>query len=163
MRIEELAERLRGKRNGDDRWMASCPVAATHANGDVSPSLSLRRGRAGRNLLHCFSGDSVQDIAAALGIPIAEVLYEFPSGRPAPNRARSMAARLYGEMLAQKWVGHLEEYQAADEIRTASKLIRDTRQQATARGLDAADETIWGLLALAAAAQREVWLLEEAL
>jgi hypothetical protein len=157
MKIEDLAERLRAKKTGSG-WMARCP-----AHGDTSPSLSLRRGRAGRILLHCFAGDTPQEIAGAIGVAIAELLHEAPAGRPAPVRPRSMADRLLAEALSQKWVRHLEEYQTADEIRGASKLIQHTRQQATTRGLALADEATWDLLAMAAAAEREVLALEAAL
>jgi hypothetical protein len=46
-------------------FQCRCP-GPSHRNGDQNPSLSIRDGRDGRLLLHCFAGCSFDDIVAAL-------------------------------------------------------------------------------------------------
>ena len=61
----EIALALKGQRAGADSYLCHCP-GPTHRRGDVNPSLSIRVGRDGKLLLHCFSGDDYADVVAAL-------------------------------------------------------------------------------------------------
>jgi hypothetical protein len=56
---------LGGKRTRSDSYICRCP-SPIHRRGDINPSLSIRTGREGKVLLHCFSGDDYADIVAAL-------------------------------------------------------------------------------------------------
>jgi hypothetical protein len=61
----EVAAILRGKRQTNGSYMCSCPCRL-HRRGDVNPSLSVRDGRCGRPVLHCFAGGDHRDIIDAL-------------------------------------------------------------------------------------------------
>lgn len=61
----EVAAILRGKRQADGGYMCSCP-GPLHRRGDRNPSLSVKDGRHGRALLHCFAGCAYGEIVAAL-------------------------------------------------------------------------------------------------
>ena len=56
---------LGGRRIKHHSFICHCPCAL-HAHGDRNPSLSVRDGDSGRLLLHCFAGDSYDDVVAAL-------------------------------------------------------------------------------------------------
>jgi putative DNA primase/helicase len=61
----DIAIALGGRKIGDGSYLCHCP-GPSHRRGDLNPSLSIRDGDNGRLLLHCFSGDSYDDIVAAL-------------------------------------------------------------------------------------------------
>ena len=72
MGADALISRLdRVKQTGAGRWLARCP-----AHADKSPSLSIRETPDGRTLLHCFSGCSVEEILAALGLTFDDLFPE---------------------------------------------------------------------------------------
>ena len=64
-RARDIAIALGGRKIGDGSYRCHCP-GPSHRRGDLNPSLSIRDGDNGRLLLHCFSGDSYDDIVAAL-------------------------------------------------------------------------------------------------
>ena len=61
----EIALALKGQRTGADSYLCRCP-GPMHRRGDVNPSLSVKVSDRGRLLLHCFVGDSYEEIVAAL-------------------------------------------------------------------------------------------------
>jgi hypothetical protein len=61
MTTETFAHLLEARRAGRGRWQARCP-----AHRDRHPSLSIREGRGGRVLLHCFAGCDLSEILTAL-------------------------------------------------------------------------------------------------
>ena len=61
----EVAAILRGKRQANGSYLCSCPCGI-HRRGDINPSLSVRDGRCGRPVLHCFAGGDHRDIIDAL-------------------------------------------------------------------------------------------------
>jgi hypothetical protein len=63
----EVAAILRGKRQADGSYMCSCP-GPLHRHGDRNPSLSVKDGRNGRALLHCFAGCAYDEIVTALSV-----------------------------------------------------------------------------------------------
>jgi len=72
--VREVLARLDGVRQtGPDRWVALCP-----AHDDRRPSLSLREGRDGRVLLHCFAGCGGLAVLDALGLEWRD-LYPRPA------------------------------------------------------------------------------------
>lgn len=86
MMTEEVARHLHARPAGPDKWLARCP-----AHDDRSPSLSIRPGRDGRTLVHCFAGCSFSDIVAAAGLRPRDL-----SGRAATASARPCASRQAG-------------------------------------------------------------------
>lgn len=83
MTAEAFADTLRARHVAPGRWIARCP-----AHRDHSPSLSIRKGRDGRVLLHCFTGCTVVAILGALGLASRD-LYAGPP--PSPEQARKAA------------------------------------------------------------------------
>jgi hypothetical protein len=61
----EVAAVLHGKRQANSSYMCRCP-GPLHRNGDRNPSLSVKDGRNGRLLFHCFAGCTYEEIVAAL-------------------------------------------------------------------------------------------------
>src|SRR5688572_9776043 len=55
-----------------------CPCSERHANGDATPSGSVRLGDDGRQLVICRTGCSTKDIVAAIGWSVAKLM----PGRP---------------------------------------------------------------------------------
>ncbi len=65
--LDALLSRLEKVRGGNGRWTACCP-----AHEDRSPSLAIRDAD-GKVLLHCFGGCSVEQIASAVGLNLADL------------------------------------------------------------------------------------------
>ena len=66
----EVAAILGGKTQAGG-YMCHCP-GPLHRNGDRNPSLSVKDGRNGRPLFHCFAGCAYDEIVTALrakGLP----------------------------------------------------------------------------------------------
>jgi hypothetical protein len=61
----QVAAVLHGQRRADGNYLCRCP-GPLHRNGDRSPSLSVKDGRNGRPLFHCFAGCAYEDIAKTL-------------------------------------------------------------------------------------------------
>jgi hypothetical protein len=61
----QIADTLRGKRQTDGNYLCRCP-GPLHRNGDRNPSLSVKDGRNGRPLFHCFAGCAYDEIVTAL-------------------------------------------------------------------------------------------------
>lgn len=81
---ERFLERLeRVRQTGPDTWTASCSTPA-HRHGDRNPSLCVRRGEDGRVLIWCGAGCSAADIAASVGLEMAD-LFPHPD---APCKVR---------------------------------------------------------------------------
>jgi putative DNA primase/helicase len=64
-RARDIALALGGRKIGGGGYLCHCP-GPIHRRCDLNPSLSVRDGDNGRLLLHCFSGDSYDDIVTAL-------------------------------------------------------------------------------------------------
>jgi hypothetical protein len=69
MTATELLPSLRGAKRNGKGWLALCP-----AHDDHEPSLSVKDGNNGGVVLHCFAGCSTQQVCAALGIDIRELM-----------------------------------------------------------------------------------------
>jgi len=76
MLLDELLSRLDGvKRSGEAGFVARCP-----AHEDHKQSLSVGTGDDGRLLLTCFAGCGTEAICGSLGISLADLFQEKPSG-----------------------------------------------------------------------------------
>jgi hypothetical protein len=79
MTAEAFAELVEARSAGAGKWQARCP-----AHEDRRPSLSIRKGRDGRVVLHCFGGCELDAILKATGLRMAD-LFEGPP--PSPEQA----------------------------------------------------------------------------
>lgn len=83
-RVLPLLDGVKGAGRG--KWIARCP-----AHDDRDPSLSIREGDDGRVLIHCFTGCSVPDIVAALGLQMGDLFAQStpasPTSWPRPSSA----------------------------------------------------------------------------
>ena len=67
--VHRLLERLDKVRvNGNSRWLACCP-----AHPDKSPSLSIKDA-GDKTLVHCFAGCPAEDIMAAVGLTMKDLM-----------------------------------------------------------------------------------------
>lgn len=88
---ELLLARLEGVRaNGPGRWIAKCP-----AHADARPSLSIAEGANGRVLVHCYAGDDVHAVLAAIGLEAKDL---FPSRPRDLSPAERAELRMRGRM-----------------------------------------------------------------
>lgn len=72
MTAAEIAQRLNAKTNGKrDHWEACCP-----AHEDSSPSLSVSIARNGGTVLYCHAGCRTEDVCAAAGLTLADLMPE---------------------------------------------------------------------------------------
>ncbi len=67
--VERLLERLEGVKRNGSCWMARCP-----AHDDHTPSLSVREGSDSRVLIHCHAGCATDDVVAAAGLTLADLM-----------------------------------------------------------------------------------------
>lgn len=65
---ERVLARLEDVRAAANGWVALCP-----AHDDHRPSLSIAEGDAGRCVVHCFAGCSVDAIVQAIGLTVADL------------------------------------------------------------------------------------------
>jgi hypothetical protein len=89
MAVADILSRLdRVRKTGKDSWIACCP-----AHEDRSPSLTIRETDDGKTLLHCFTGCSIHDIVAALGMDLSDLFPPRPADHSIkPNRRPFPAA-----------------------------------------------------------------------
>lgn len=59
-------------RNG---YIVRCP-----SHNDTNPSLSISEGNGGRVLLYCFTGCSIHDVCAALGLRLSDLFVKQRGG-----------------------------------------------------------------------------------
>lgn len=87
--IELLLSKLpRAKRQGE-AWAARCP-----AHEDKRPSLSISEGEGGRALVCCHAGCKPEEIVAALGLKLSDLMPESPTtARPMPRATRKPTAK----------------------------------------------------------------------
>jgi len=86
MSIEEILSHFEGvQQSGPNDWMACCP-----AHGDSNPSLSITRKDDGKILMHCFTGCTVEEICAAAGLKLSDLMPERPKVERAPKKKRDL-------------------------------------------------------------------------
>jgi hypothetical protein len=88
-----LLNRLDGVREvAPGRWRARCPAHDGHR-----PALAITETADGVVLLHCFAGCTVGDVAAALGLDLADL---FPPPVPGQHFARRLKRRFVAAQMA---------------------------------------------------------------
>jgi len=113
MTPDEVAQYLHARRAGRNKWMARCP-----AHGDRSPSLSIRAGRDGRTVIHCFAGCSPEAIVAEVGLTMACL---FGASVATPSQV-NQAAREHTRRMAEAEDRRRERGQLIDQVRRLSKI-----------------------------------------
>jgi len=84
-RLERVRQRMPGQ------WSACCPCSVHKRK---LPRLSIKMADSGAVLLHCFSGCSIEDVLAAMGLDMQALFPPRPApgqGQP-PGRRRLMTA-----------------------------------------------------------------------
>lgn len=95
MKIEDILSKFEGvEQKAPNSWMARCP-----AHGDKNPSLSITLKDDGKVLMHCFTGCTVEEICAAAGLKLSDLMPE----RKQPSKA-SGATGGKGKRDLGKWV-----------------------------------------------------------
>jgi hypothetical protein len=119
MTLSAFLDLLDHPRRSGRGWISRCP-----AHADRSPSLSISEGDDGRVLLRCFSGCTVDEITAALGLSLRDL---FPGDKPLAGTLRETKRRREaGQRIDQA------ESQKAALFRESQAAIE------AARGIDAA-------------------------
>ena len=83
MKVDAILGRLKGVRRSGAGWIGRCP-----AHEDRSPSLSIREGKGGRILIHCFSGCTVTAVCDALNLKVCELFSEPGAAQLKPRAVR---------------------------------------------------------------------------
>ena len=92
---QQFLKNVKQTNNNDDggaQFLASCPCATNHKNGDIHKSLSVGDGRA-KTLLHCQTGCALDDILEAIGVTKCDLYPDkagataHKSGRQKPSQA----------------------------------------------------------------------------
>lgn len=81
MTLDDFLSRLKGVHRSGNKATALCP-----AHEDTTSSLSATEGRDGRILLKCFAGCTIEQIVAALGLQMSDLM-----GANGRKRARATA------------------------------------------------------------------------
>lgn len=85
MKIEDILSCFEGiEQKAPDNWMARCP-----AHGDKNPSLSITLKPDGKVLMHCFTGCTVEEICAAVGLKMSDLMPErAPAEKPTSGKKK---------------------------------------------------------------------------
>jgi len=117
MTVAAFLEQLESVRScGPERWSAKCP-----SHSDKSPSLSVREGERGL-LVHCFAGCSVEEVMAALNLPVSDLFHDAPDSHASYRERR----RRTQERQRKAQYAEVDGF-TIDALREADYLIR-TRQ-----------------------------------
>jgi|SRR5580704_7548991 hypothetical protein len=124
MRTMDIEARLHAKRASGGS-VALCP-----AHHDRSPSLSIRAGRDGRTILHCFAGCEPSAIVQALGLEMRDLFADAPPRLGQPGRQQVTADDVERELQAE-----LGRIIAADSERCGFDVVELTRHRNEARAI----------------------------
>lgn len=120
--LDDVAAQLDGVKWTESGFTALCP-----GHGDRTNSLSVSEGDDGRVLMNCFAGCSIEEITAAMGITVAQLMPERTNGYHANSNGHHKAngngsTKKPGEKKPQTPKG--ESYATADEaIKAVESLI----------------------------------------
>ena len=94
MKIVDVLNRFEyATQTGMDSWVAMCPM-----HGDTQHTLLIMLEPDGRMLLHCHAGCTVEEICAAVGLKLSDLMPE----RAKAKRATGTCAGVWGENAALK-------------------------------------------------------------
>jgi hypothetical protein len=83
-----LLAKLEGVRASGRGWRTDCPLSHS-----TRGTLSVAEADDGRLLLHCFTGCSVSDILAALGMSVADLFPERITHHATPEQRKELRER----------------------------------------------------------------------
>ena len=121
MVIDNLLSKLdKVKPTGNGKYLACCP-----AHPDKSPSLAIKKTDDEKLLLHCFSGCSVIDILAAIGLELSDLMPENPNYQKGNKPPRFNKYELFDRLihesiilsLAIRQLLNFQDLSAEDETR----------------------------------------------
>ena len=121
MDVNNLLSKLDKVRStGNGKWMACCS-----AHNDRSPSLAIKQTDNGKLLLNCFSGCSVIDILAAIGLELSDLMPENPNYQKGNKTPRFNKYELFDRLihesiilsLAIRQLLNFQDLSAEDEAR----------------------------------------------
>lgn len=105
MSIDEFLGKLEGvTSDGKGGWMVCCP-----AHDDHNPSMHVNVGADGRILVKCYAGCKTEDIVAALGLKVRDLMPE-KAGRRGKGKAKAKAAKEPAAVTPEAIVKPLAEY-----------------------------------------------------
>jgi len=125
--LELVLGRLDGVSQNGSGWSARCPVDG-HEHDDRNRSLSVGEGTKQPVVLKCFAGHSFEDIVAALGLPMADVMADEGGGYRTPPNVRAHLSNKMGEertRSSDKGGVTLEGY--AEHVDLPDKFLTDRR------------------------------------
>ena len=121
MDVNNLLSKLdKVKSTGNGKYLACCP-----AHPDKSPSLAIKKTDDEKLLLHCFSGCSVIDILAAIGLELSDLMPENPNYQKGNKPPRFNKYELFDRLihesiilsLAIRQLLNFQDLSAEDEAR----------------------------------------------
>ena len=126
MTADDLLGSLDCVRRSGRGWTSRCP-----AHSDRHPSLSIREGERGL-LVKCWSGCSLAEVLAALGLAVKDLFYERRTGRTAWRR---------GQPQQKPWRFDWRRTTADFQFRADSLWLRAQSVRQAARRLDTSEWT----------------------
>ena len=128
--INTLLNRLeKVKQTGTNKWQACCP-----SHDDRNPSLAIKETD-GKILLHCFSGCTAEEITAAMGLQMTDLMPD--SGKFIPqhkDKSRPTNRELLDQLEHELWtmlsgIGHYKKRvpvheQDSDRMPLAARRIK---------------------------------------
>lgn len=113
--VDKILERLDGVRGAAPKWSARCP-----AHDDRGPSLSIREGKDGNVLIHCFAGCEPLAVLEAVGLGWSDLFEKTPE----PSRGHGRPRWNYRELLQDLHREALVVLMASNDIIEGRKLTK---------------------------------------
>lgn len=131
-KLQNFISRLQKvKQTGKDSWIACCP-----SHNDKSPSMTIRELPDGRILAHCFAECPIDDVMAAVGLTLADLMPDDPTWQKRKPEAIpfnprdvltaiSADLKYLGIFLSGVAKGEIITFEEKDEaLRVAGRLIK---------------------------------------
>ena len=164
--VQGFLERLQKVRPNKDGWTALCP-----GHEDKSPSLSIGEGTDGRILLHCHAGCPTEQVVAAMGLALSDLMPETEERHRGAGTGKRPSVGDDGP------IGRIEAvYEYPDKDGVIGHLVARyrTKDEKSFRPFHRTDDTTWKMgagsslwplyrlpdLQEALAMERTVWIVE---
>jgi hypothetical protein len=86
--LELVLDKADGVTRNGNRWVARCPVPG-HEHDDRNKSLSIAEGTTHPVVLKCFTGHRFEDIVAALGLDVGDLMAGGEGGSSTPPKSHT--------------------------------------------------------------------------
>ena len=121
MSIDDFLAQLQGVTDdGKGGWMACCP-----AHDDHNPSMHVNVGADGRILVKCYAGCTTDDICAALGLKVKDLMPERPGRAGAKGKAKTKAKGAKAASAKKSGKAATSAAKVAGPLSAAPKKARD--------------------------------------